>query len=1081
MRDRLEQWFFGFWVKQYKVSILLTFLLIFYWLFSLYSIPKESSPDIKFWIIWVTTIYTWVNPTDIDSLITEKIEKEIKDLEGVKKITSSSNLWVSSITVELQTGVDTRDMLTDIKDKVDKVSLPTDAEDPEVFEISSDNEVLFSMYLYADETKMTFGDLYDKSVALQKYLEWKSWITKVDISPSPDYEVLISVNKNKLENYWLSLAQISNIIRSYNKNTPIWNYEIWDMKYDFRFQWEFDEYHELLTLPIISGNWKNITLWDIAEIKKDYKSKNTVSQVWFYEKSGYNYIKLTLNKKPKISIFSTSDSAKKLIEERITQSDFKDTQVVYVQDLADEIIKDYKWLAKNAITTLILVFTLLFIFLGFKEAVISTLLIPLAFFITFIVLNILGFSLNFLTNFSLLLTLWIALDTIIVIIEGSSEKMKRWFTPRTSVLLTVKEFKNALISWTATTLVVFLPMMMLPWIMWKFLAYIPITVFITLLAWLFLSLTLNSPIFMLLNKNKKYFIHSGVSDAIKTKEEIELLAQERVWKIEKSAWNGWFRYKIFGTLEDFYYHSLQKNIEKNWFRKTVIITPFLLLILTFVTIAPKLWFQLFPSGDNPYQYLTVTAQDWITTDYMKKYTKEITDVLDDIPELKVFSLSVKDNVINVNIELLEKDYRFENWLRDSFEIEKEINAKLNNLKSYWLTVETKVEAGWPPTWSPVWIKLTSDSNKWFDTLVEVSKDFETYLKSVKWSKNVKTSSSETPWQFVFKLNNEKLASLWLSPSDVLNEIYFLSSWIKAGTIKWDYDDHDIVVKINEFEDKKLTPQDISEMSIPTKVWNIKIWNISTYDFLPAISTIKREWWFVTISVESDLEDGFLPTDVQPKFLEFAQKYNFPKWIWFTSWWEASENADLIASTLSSFVIALFLIFTILVLQFNSFLQPAIVLYSIVLALLWVNIWLYLTWNPYSMPFAIWFIALTWIVVNNAIILIDKINSNLSKWVDSVEAVAESWKSRLRPILLTTLTTLFGILPLALEDEFWAWLWFTIIFGLLFSSVMTLYVTPSLYYSLFLAPKKRFFLIRFFVWIFKLIKNIFLLIFKRKKS
>ena len=133
-----------------------------------------------------------------------------------------------------------------------------------------------------------------------------------------------------------------------------------------------------------------------------------------------------------------------------------------------------------------------------------------------------------------------------------------------------------------------------------------------------------------------------------------------------------------------------------------------------------------------------------------------------------------------------------------------------------------------------------------------------------------------------------------------------------------------------------------------------------------------------------------------------------------------------------------------------------------------------------MPFAIWFIALTWIVVNNAIILIDKINSNLSKWVDWVEAVAESWKSRLRPILLTTLTTLFGILPLALEDEFWAWLWFTIIFWLLFSSVMTLYVTPSLYYSLFLTPKKRFFIIRFFIWIFKLIKNIFLLILPKKK-
>jgi len=1080
MKNTLDKWFFWFWVKQYKVSILLTFLLIFYWLFSLYTIPKESSPDIKFWIIWITTIYTGVNPTDMDSLITEKIEKEIKDLEWIKKISSTSNLWVSSIIVELQTWVNTRDMLTDIKDKVDKVSLPTDAEDPVVNEISTNNEMMFSLYMYADENKMSYEDLYDKSVSLKKYLEWKSWITKVDISPDPDYEILVSINKNKLENYWLTLSQISNAIRTYNKNTPIWNYEIGDMKYDFRFDWELSEIKDLLNISIISWPWKNITLWNIAEVKKDYKSKNLISQVWFHNKSWFNYIKLTISKKPKISIFSTSSNAKKLIENKLKENNYKNIEFVYIEDLANEIIKDYKWLAKNAISTLVLVFTLLFIFLWFKEAVISTLLIPLAFFITFIVLNITGYSLNFLTNFSLLLTLWIALDTIIVIIEASSENMKRWFTPRTSVLLAVKEFKMALISWTSTTLVVFLPMMLLPGVMWKFLAYIPITVFITLLAWLFLSLTLNSPIFMLLNKNKKYFIHSWVSDAIKTKEEIELLKEERVWKEERNSNSGWFRYMIFWWLENFYYHSLQKNITKSWFRKSVILTPFILLILSFVFIAPKLWFNMFPSWDNPYMSLSVSSQDWKTTDFMKKYTKEITEVLNKIPEMKVFSLSVNNNKIDVTIELLDNKEREDLWLRTSFKVEEEINNKLNKLKSYWLKIETNVQSSWPPAWTPVWIKLIADSNKLFDTLVTVSKDFEEYLKTVKWTKNVKTSSSSTPWQFIFKLNNEKLSSLWLNPSDVLNEIYFLSAWIKAWTIKWTYDDHDILVKVDSFENKKLSAQDISEMLIPTRVWQIKIWNIATYEFLPAISTIKRDWWNVTISVESDIENWLNATDVQPLLIKFADWYKFPSWISYSQWWETSENADLIASTVSSFIIALFLIFTILVLQFNSFLQPAIILYSIVIALLWVNIWLYLTWNPYSMPFAIWFIALTWIVVNNAIILIDKINSNLSKWVDWVEAVSESWKSRLRPILLTTLTTLFGILPLALEDEFWAWLWFTIIFWLLFSSVMTLYVTPSLYYSLFLTPKKRFFIIRFFIWIFKLIKNIFLLILPKKK-
>jgi HAE1 family hydrophobic/amphiphilic exporter-1 len=149
-----------------------------------------------------------------------------------------------------------------------------------------------------------------------------------------------------------------------------------------------------------------------------------------------------------------------------------------------------------------------------------------------------------------------------------------------------------------------------------------------------------------------------------------------------------------------------------------------------------------------------------------------------------------------------------------------------------------------------------------------------------------------------------------------------------------------------------------------------------------------------------------------------------------------------------------LIFSILVFQFNSYVQPVIVLYSVILATLWVNIWLYVTWNPYSMSFMIWFIALTWVVVNDAIILIDRINKNLEKWIDNLHSVISAWKSRLQPIIVTTLTTVFWILPLALQDEFWAWLGFTIVFWLITWSSMTLFVIPALYYEIFLRKTEK---------------------------
>lgn len=1053
MKHTLEQWFFWFFVRKYKVSMLITLFLILYWIFSLWQIPKESAPDIKFGIIWINTIYTWVDPKSIDDLITSKIEKEIKDLEWIKKISSSSSLWISNITVELNTWVDTRALLTDIKDKIDKISFPEDAEEPQVYEISSDNELLFWLFLYSKDKNISTKELYDKRLYLKNYLEWKYWITTIDIKPDTDYEILVWVDKASVENIWLSLAQIANFIKSYNKNTPIWNYEIWDKKYDFRFEWEFKDIEEIKNIPIITPNSNTILLKDIAKISIDYKSKDIINEVWFFQKFWYPYVELTINKRPKISIFNISKNVKSAIDEILLTKEFENFGVEYVNDMAWNIIKDYKDLANNAIQTFVLVFLVLFLFLWLKEWIIATILVPLAFFVTFIALNSFWFTLNFLTNFSLLLTLWIALDTIIVIVEWASEKTKIWYTPKTAVLLTVKEFKAPLIAWNMTTLVVFLPMMMLPWIMWKFLSYIPITVFITLLAWLVLSLTINSALFMKMNKNKKYFINDESSENVKTKEEIELLKEERVWKIEKKLSNSWFRYKLFWYLDNLYYKILKKNIKSAKFRFFVIFTPFILFLLSIFFISPKLGFTLFPATDNTRIDILIESSEWTTSDFMKQYMMSVTNLISKIKEVKVFSLYVEDNKINVAIELFDKIYRDNNWLRNSFQIEKQINKDLAFLKSIWLKIETKVKKKWPPSSPPIWIKLIASSNKDYDTLIKVSSDFEKFLKELPGTKNVWNSSSSTPWQFIFKLNNEKLSYMGLTPNDVLPEIYFMSSWIKAWTIKWLYDEYDIVVKIKESENKNLSPSDIMNFSINTKIWPVKIWTIAEYKFLPSVSSILREDWKIVINVFSDLEDWFYSNQIQPKLLEFASKYNFPKNISYSSGWEASENADLITATISSFFIAIFLIFVILVFQFNSYLQPAIVLYSIILAIVWVNFWLYITWNPYSMPFAIWFIALTWIVVNNAIILIDKINSNLKKWVNKIEAVAESGKSRLRPILLTTLTTTFWVLPLAMKDEFWAWLWYTLIYWLIFSTFLTLFVTPSLYYTLFLRKNR----------------------------
>lgn len=1080
MFEDLQSGFFWFWVARYKVSFLLIFLILFSWIFSLYSIPKESSPDIEFGIIWITTPYIWVNPNDIDSLITEKIEDEIKNIEGIKKITSTSSVGISSVNIELHNDANTRDVMTDIKDSIDKINFPEDAEDPTVIELSSSNELMYEVLMYGNQDKFSQFEMNQKAQLLKYELEWKFGIDSIDIwwadlqgfwwtSSTDDYEVKVLLDKQKVELLGLSIRQIGQIIDAYNKNTPIGNYQIWELQYDFRFDGELQNIQELENIVLSWNNGSFVYLKDVAEIKKEYKS-DKIQKLGFEKNNGYNYVAMAFNKAEWANIFQVSNESKTALKEYLKDNkNFEGIDVFFTKDLSELIIEDYATLWNTAIQTLILVFVTILVFVWVRESIIASLLIPLAFLVTFLILNLMGLSLNFLTNFSLVLTLWIAIDTVIVIIEAASEKLKLWYNKRTAVLLAVKEFKAPLIAGTLTTLVAFLPLMFLPGVMWKFLGYIPITVFSTLVAALFLSLTISSTLFIKLVNNGKTYHKDDKLEETFSEEQKEFLEYQRRWKIETHSDKMSTREKVLSKMGQKYYDILEKLILSAKKRILVMVAPIILLIWTFIFLAPQIWFVLFPSTDEWVINITIESQEWSSEDALEQYLPIIDKAIAPYEELKVYSTTISGNNISVYVELLNTLERQTLWLKDVFTVSTEITDKLTFLESQGLSVSVETQTGGPPTGKPVGIKIIANNSSKIDELKEVAWDFKKMLNTIEWVKNVTTSSSDSPWQFIFQFNKNKLYELWLNPQDILWELYFYTNGVKAGSIKSEYEDNDIVVKIKEF-DEQLSPDDVKNIIINTKVGEIRVWDVADYDFVKAVSAITRENNKITISVESDILPDYVPTQIQPELVKKAEEYNFPAGITYAAGWENEENKDLIVSTFVSLFIALFLIFSILVFQFNSFRQPAIVLYSVVLALLGVNVWLFATGNPYSMPFMIWFIALTWVVVNDAIILIDRINKNIEKGIDEVHAVIWAGKSRLQPIIVTTLTTVFWVLPLALQDEFWAGLWFTIVFGLFAWSTMTLFVIPSLYYQTVLRKTK--YCPPFFPMVKLLIQNVF---------
>jgi multidrug efflux pump subunit AcrB len=286
----------------------------------------------------------------------------------------------------------------------------------------------------------------------------------------------------------------------------------------------------------------------------------------------------------------------------------------------------------------------------------------------------------------------------------------------------------------------------------------------------------------------------------------------------------------------------------------------------------------------------------------------------------------------------------------------------------------------------------------------------------------------------------------VTKAEVFSAVSSAIRWRNSISISWASDDNDVKLYIAEFMEN-ISPSDIEDINIYVWWKTIKAGNVIDYTITKTSPTINRDDGNIQVSISASVISGEFNAPVQNKLIDFASNYSFPTWVSYKAAWENEQNSELISTVIQWVFIAFFFIFAILVYQFNSYGQPLAILYSVFMSLSWVIIWLYITGNPLSMPVGIWFISLMWIVVNDAIVLVDKINKNIKKWMNISTAIIEWSVSRLNPVLVTTITTVAWILPIALQDVFWSWLWFTVAFWLATGSLLTLLVIPPLYYSL----------------------------------
>ena len=1023
MKELQKKSVWEFFIRNYRFTSIIIWACVLLGIFSAIQIPKESSPEIDFPVAFVSTGYPGASPKDVEELVSGPIEDKILSMDKVSTVTSTSRSGISTVVVEFDVNSDSKETIADLKDKIDEVKseLPDDATDPFVKQISfSDQPILtFSLSGPFDVAQLKrYGeDLKDEIERLQG-------VSKVNVMGGQEREIKVIADKIKLDQFGIALTQITNAISGSNTDIPSGNIETAEENFALRFAGRLETAEDVKNIPIKTIGDAVITVKDVATVIDGYSEKTSVSRLSIKSKKSLPSVSLNVYKVSGGNILTIVEKIREKIDSFKKESLPESVVIETTQDFAKYTINDLNTLTTNGIQTIIIITIILFIFIGFRESITAGLSIPLTFLITFFILNSIGYTLNFLTLFSLILSLGILVDGTIVITEGINRHIKTGKTPKQAAVATVREFKTPLISGTLTTVFAFAPMALTSGIMGKFIRTIPITVSIVLLASLFVALgivtTLGGRYFKPQKDNKR----------------------KKVSIIDKIG----IRYE----------QSLGKLLISKASRRLVFIALPILLALSFMLpIKGILPINMFPAEDQDLIYIDIENKVGSILEATNTEVTKIEEELYKNPNIQSFTTNIGSASMAGSNESINSAYLGHiiiNLKEDRTEssipmIERYAKTlpKLTNAK----VRVTGISSG-PDSSAPVVVNITGED---LVGLESVARDIMGILEKTPGTRNIEMSIKEANGEFVFNVDRVKAQLYGVNTSQLAMTLRNAISGFTATTIKNNGKDIDVTVRYSLNQDgnavtDKTSRTDFSVidgLTIATAFGDIPLNSLVTKTFVKNQAGIEHKGGEKIVKVTSYTTEGSTAQEIVTAATLKINDLNLPSEYSITYGGEQEDIQQSFNDMFKAMILGVLMIAALLVLQFKSYRQPIFILMTIPLALIGVFPGLVMVNQPLSFPGVIGVVALAGIVVNNAIILVDKINRNRKEEGMEIEAaIMEAGKTRLQPIILTTITTITGLLPITIKEAGWAPMGYSIIFGLLFSTLLSLIVVPLLY-------------------------------------
>jgi len=1044
-------------IKNYLSVFVVFFIIIIFGLISYFSLPRETFPEIKVPYVFVNTFYLGVSPKDMETLVTNPIEKKLKTIKGIKEVSSTSMESFSQIFLEFDPDVNVDDALQRTKDKVDqaKSDLPEDSEDPVVMEFSLDDMPFIYVNLFGNYDLVKMKEIAE---GLRDEIEKIQGILEVSLIGGQEREIQIVVSPKKLQEKGLSFSDISSVIQAENINIPGGTLEIGKSKYSIRIPGEFKEMDTLRNLIIRYQDNGPIYLTDIADVTDSFKDQDSFSRF-----NGKPCITLSIKKRTGANVLTTSEAVKKETTDYIKRTHVEGLDVYFLGDMSKYIRNMLKDLENNIFTGFLFVLIVLMIFLGFRNAMIAAIAIPFSMLLAFIVLNFMGFTTNFIVLYALVLALGMLVDNAIVIVENIVRLQQSGMSRKKAAFKGSNEMAIPVIASTLTTLAAFFPLAFWPGIMGQFMGYLPKTVLVTLTASLLVALLVNPVIIAYVGTFSFIWIvlvgfgaSAGIAFligkiimTILTIIKIPAILAGLVGGIVGIACFFIIFYKgvlIYGAKAKAYLdkpeiikeQKIKKpNLFMEYYEKmlrlavkhsiTTCIIVFIMFIMSFKMFA---WFGKgvvnFPESTPTEAYVTIKLPPEGVLSETDKIAKRIEPLLPKYYNIKNFNTNIggqtagggfsgggQANANQAQIILEFLDPSIDNVDRKRFAPKtalKNVRTELENIAG--AEIEVKQDEGGPPVGAPVSIKIIGDN---FLKLKEISLEIQALIKPVKGLINLRDDLDDGIPEIIIRLDRKKMAVLGMNTAMVASAIRTAVYGSKVSVFRDQTTDEEYDITLRYPKDNRQNVEDLGNIFVTSfKGTPIPLKVFADLSFGKGFASILHKDFERVIEVSAGVDKDFNNQVVRQEVKKILDKdLKLPQGYFVKFGGEAESQEETMQFLTRAFILALFLIFLVLISMFHSLLIPNIIIVTVALSMIGLYAGLILTRTPFSIVMTgVGVISLAGIVVNNGIILLEYIIRLRKEGMEKFEAIVQAGKVRIRPVLLTAGTTVLGLLPMS---------------------------------------------------------------------